>query len=88
MMMQEAPEETRNRSRLFIAPRAHNMLGYHEGIAEHPELHHSYSVATNLEMLLHWYDTVRKGEIHESGPIRNAWFKDPDGNIHGLSNMG
>ena len=33
-------------------------------------------------------DTVRKGEIHESGPIRNAWFKDPDGNIHGLSNMG
>ena len=33
-------------------------------------------------------DTVRKGEIHESGPIRNAWFKDPDGNIHALSNVG
>jgi catechol 2,3-dioxygenase-like lactoylglutathione lyase family enzyme len=33
-------------------------------------------------------DTVRKGDIHESGPIRNAWFKDPDGNIHGLSNLG
>ena len=32
--------------------------------------------------------TVRKGDIHESGPIRNTWFKDPDGNIHGLSNMG
>jgi len=31
---------------------------------------------------------VRKGDIHESGPIRNAWFKDPDGNIHALSNMG
>jgi catechol 2,3-dioxygenase-like lactoylglutathione lyase family enzyme len=31
-------------------------------------------------------DTVRKGDIHESGPIRNAWFKDPDGNIHALSN--
>ena len=29
--------------------------------------------------------TVRKGDIHESGPIRNAWFKDPDGNIHALS---
>ncbi len=33
-------------------------------------------------------DTVRKGDIHESGPIRNAWFKDPDGNIHALSNLG
>lgn len=31
--------------------------------------------------------TTRKGDIHESGPIRNAWFKDPDGNIHALSNM-
>ena len=33
-------------------------------------------------------DTVRKGEIHESGPVRNAWFKDPDGNIHALSSVG
>ena len=33
-------------------------------------------------------DTVRKGDIHQSGPIRNAWFKDPDGNIHALSNLG
>ena len=33
-------------------------------------------------------DTVRKGDIHESGPIRNAWFKDPDGNIHAISNLG
>jgi catechol 2,3-dioxygenase-like lactoylglutathione lyase family enzyme len=32
-------------------------------------------------------DTVRKGEIHHSGEIRNAWFKDPDGNIHALSNL-
>jgi catechol 2,3-dioxygenase-like lactoylglutathione lyase family enzyme len=32
-------------------------------------------------------DTVRKGDIHVSGQIRNAWFKDPDGNIHALSNM-
>ena len=33
-------------------------------------------------------DTVRKGDIHAAGPIRNAWFKDPDGNIHALSNLG
>jgi catechol 2,3-dioxygenase-like lactoylglutathione lyase family enzyme len=32
-------------------------------------------------------DTVRKGDIHVSGEIRNAWFKDPDGNIHGLVNQ-
>jgi catechol 2,3-dioxygenase-like lactoylglutathione lyase family enzyme len=30
-------------------------------------------------------DTERQGEIHVSGEIRNAWFKDPDGNIHALS---
>ena len=32
-------------------------------------------------------DTVQDGDIHISGAIRNAWFKDPDGNIHALSNM-
>jgi catechol 2,3-dioxygenase-like lactoylglutathione lyase family enzyme len=32
-------------------------------------------------------DTVREGNIHVSGEIRNAWFQDPDGNIHALSNM-
>ena len=32
-------------------------------------------------------DTVREGDIHVSGAIRNAWFKDPDGNIHALSNV-
>ena len=31
--------------------------------------------------------TTREGDIHVSGEIRNAWFKDPDGNIHALSNV-
>jgi catechol 2,3-dioxygenase-like lactoylglutathione lyase family enzyme len=26
-------------------------------------------------------DTTRKGDIHESGNVRVAWLKDPDGNI-------
>jgi catechol 2,3-dioxygenase-like lactoylglutathione lyase family enzyme len=26
-------------------------------------------------------DTTRQGDVHVSGPVRNAWFKDPDGNI-------
>jgi hypothetical protein len=25
-----------------------------------------------------------KGDIHEGGGIKAAWFKDPDGNIHAL----
>jgi catechol 2,3-dioxygenase-like lactoylglutathione lyase family enzyme len=28
----------------------------------------------------------REGEIHSAGNTRAAWFKDPDGNIHGLVN--
>jgi len=32
-------------------------------------------------------DTVREGDIHVSGGIRNAWLKDPDGNIHAMSNV-
>jgi catechol 2,3-dioxygenase-like lactoylglutathione lyase family enzyme len=26
----------------------------------------------------------RQGDIHRAGPMRAAWFKDPDGNIHAL----
>jgi catechol 2,3-dioxygenase-like lactoylglutathione lyase family enzyme len=32
-------------------------------------------------------NVVRKGDIHEAGGIRNAWFKDPEGNIHGIVNQ-
>ncbi len=31
---------------------------------------------------------TREGDIHVSGKIRNAWFKDPDGNIHALVDGG
>ena len=27
---------------------------------------------------------TRKGDIHIGGPLKNAWFKDPDGNIIAL----
>ena len=33
-------------------------------------------------------DTKRVGDIHDSGYVRNAWFKDPDGNIHSLVSTG
>jgi catechol 2,3-dioxygenase-like lactoylglutathione lyase family enzyme len=28
--------------------------------------------------------TRRVGDVHDSGYVKNAWFKDPDGNIHAL----
>jgi catechol 2,3-dioxygenase-like lactoylglutathione lyase family enzyme len=28
--------------------------------------------------------TRRVGDIHVAGDIKNAWFKDPDGNIHSV----
>jgi catechol 2,3-dioxygenase-like lactoylglutathione lyase family enzyme len=31
-------------------------------------------------------ETKHEGDVHISGEMRNAWFKDPDGNIHALSN--
>lgn len=31
-------------------------------------------------------DTSRRGDVHESGDTRVAWFKDPDGNILSLVN--
>jgi catechol 2,3-dioxygenase-like lactoylglutathione lyase family enzyme len=28
----------------------------------------------------------REGDVHVFGALRTAWFKDPDGNIHSLTN--
>jgi catechol 2,3-dioxygenase-like lactoylglutathione lyase family enzyme len=27
---------------------------------------------------------TRKGDVHVAGKLKNAWFKDPDGNIHSI----
>lgn len=32
-------------------------------------------------------DTTREGDVHVSGNMRVAWFKDPDGNIHAIVNQ-
>ena len=29
-------------------------------------------------------ETKRQGDVHVSGSMKNAWFKDPDGNILGI----
>jgi catechol 2,3-dioxygenase-like lactoylglutathione lyase family enzyme len=31
--------------------------------------------------------STRKGDVHVMGPMRSAWFKDPDGNIIGLMSL-
>jgi uncharacterized protein len=62
LLQRAAPERMRARCRLLIAPSAHNMPGYHEGMGEHPELHHSHTVANNSELLLRWYTTIQDGK--------------------------
>jgi putative CocE/NonD family hydrolase len=65
LLRRSATEPVRSGSRLLIAPAAHNMPGYHEGMAEHPELHHAYGVPTSVEFLQHWYSTVREGRVEQ-----------------------
>jgi predicted acyl esterase len=61
-------EQVRARSRLLIAPTAHNAPGCHEGSDSHPELKRTYRTGDNLELLLHWFETVRKGAV-EALPV-------------------
>lgn len=65
LITRAAPESVRSRCRLLIGPNAHNVPGYHEGMAEHPELHHSYGITTTLEVLLKWYETIQSGRFEE-----------------------
>jgi hypothetical protein len=62
LLMGAAAEPIRSRCRLLITPSAHNAPGYHEGIDDHPELYHAFRVPTNGELLLQWYEAVRKDE--------------------------
>lgn len=56
-------------SRLLITPGAHNVPGYHEGETEHAALRRTYRSTDNLELLLHWYETVRNGRLQEVPPV-------------------
>lgn len=63
LLQHHAPEAVRLRCRLLIAPSAHNMPGYHEGVAEHPELLHSHRTTNNVELLTRWYTAVRDDKL-------------------------
>jgi putative CocE/NonD family hydrolase len=62
-LMRHGEARVRKESRLLVAPGAHNAPGYHEGSETHPELRRTYRTGDNLELLLHWYDAVRKGAV-------------------------
>lgn len=56
-------------SRLLITPGAHNVPGYHEGEAEHAALRRTFRAAENLELLLHWYGSIREGKPSAIPPV-------------------
>ena len=61
LLQRAAPEAMRARCRLVITPGAHNMPGYHEEMASHPDLQHAHGLANNVELLLQWYAAIQKG---------------------------
>jgi uncharacterized protein len=65
LIQREGSEAFRSKCRMFLAPSAHNMPGYHEGFEDHPELHHAYLLATNVELLRRWYEAVRHDEVDD-----------------------
>ncbi len=69
LLMRAAPEPMRSRCRLFIAPSAHNMPGYHEGVSTHAELQHAHGVVNGVERLLHWYEAVRTDTVDAWPPV-------------------
>lgn len=94
LVRQHAPESVRSRCKLIIAPSAHNAPGYHEGMADHPELHHAYRTATNVDLLLRWYAAVRNDKL-DSWPTvifymmaANEWHCAADWPVPGVNAIG
>jgi len=60
LIMQQALETVRDRSRLIITPSAHNAPGYHEGGEQHPELRRAHRTENQVALLLRWYEALRQ----------------------------
>ncbi len=65
LLRREAHENVAERARMIITPYAHNLPGYHEGVASNPELMRAPSILEYVAVLLHWYETVRAGGTDE-----------------------
>ena len=68
MLRKEGRKEVATRSRMIIAPHAHNALGYHEGIDTHRELQTIPGMTSHAGVLLRWYEAVREDKT-DSWPI-------------------
>ncbi|MER9573749.1 CocE/NonD family hydrolase [Mesorhizobium opportunistum] len=62
-LMVHGTDEVRSRSRLLVAPSAHNKPGYHEGEEHIPVLQRRFRKADNIELLDMWYKAVRRGNV-------------------------
>lgn len=62
-LRREALPEVAERARLIIAPFAHSMPGYHEGVDTHPELMRMPDLTNQVGLLLRWYTAVREGDL-------------------------
>jgi putative CocE/NonD family hydrolase len=65
LLQRSARPDIRARSRMLIAPSAHNAVGYKEGMATTPELRHAYRSDMTPELLMQWYDSVAQGRTDE-----------------------
>jgi predicted acyl esterase len=69
LLKREAREPVRSGTRLIVTPSAHNMPGYHEGMADHPELQRTHSTANQIGLLVRWYAAVRNGTTNAWPPV-------------------
>jgi putative CocE/NonD family hydrolase len=61
LLKRDGQSEVASNSRLIIAPSAHNVPGYREGLEDHSELLHSHRDVHLTGTLLRWYEAVREG---------------------------
>lgn len=61
LIQREARPNVKEQARLIIAPYAHNMTGYREGLEKFSELLRLPSAPNSVGLLLQWYDAVRRG---------------------------
>lgn len=64
-LQRHAAPTVRARARLIITPSAHRTAGYHEGAEAHPELRHNHRVVNHIDLLVKWFDAIRKGDYDE-----------------------
>lgn len=93
LLRRAAPPSVRSRCKLLITPSAHNVMGCHEGIAEHPELHHAHRTTTSVELLLRWYSAVRADALDAWPTVifylmgANEWYCADDWPIAGAKSV-